>query len=878
MGPHDIPDTVVVPSRVNSLKAAKGTKTKPRSGSASPQGRVAQTATQPPRRYTPEEIEQAAADARQALLEPRTAAARARDLKAMQSFRERLDHDLMDIPDDLDIPVPVTDAPKKKTTKKKGVAAKKAKKVVQRIRNVVAVEMEKARQRLSQRLAQADLPPGLIPVVRLEACAACDFCILFTTTASVDKYFLPVVTRLSTTGMRLTHDRKGEASYTTKTTSFSLEAVAVNSAAVSLHVRLRKDAAPAFLTYHVDKFIRHAMLAVDSQGEVVLDTPYPANTATLNEAQRLRVIYIVLNGLLHHAGVPAAESAIDIFPAHADASRDAVWQALWCVPLHRWFVTPVDEDMVLAYFGEETMFYFAWMNHYQKWLLGGGLLSLAVTILAESSTTMLSTSVGSLIHRQNGRSWADDVGAAQQVLAVLYTVIILLGSVLCVKTWERRCHTLRMRYHLFQPSAKDEPRRAFRGKPGINPITREVELQYSSWRRGVLLQPLSWSMTLLFVALTLFVTVCSLNMERMTSPEGGHRFGYIPALRRLAEPGGIFCPEERPWFSFVPSGLFAVAITVLSVVYKKMAERLTAFENYPFRGAHIRSLIQKRIVFEFVNSYAKLLFIALVRQDMQELTSALQTVFVFGVLIRFLSQTLGPFLVTHRTHFLRKIFRSAPSKSNEASGAQDKVDVARTVLRHGGSAESTLDEVDEHLQAYEVFSDIVEMVIQFGYIILFAVVFPLASLVALLSNIVEVRSDLFKLCYIVRRPVPRLGWEETKAWINIFRLVVLAAVITNTLMIMIHCNAIMASIFPSYYELRHTPLGRGVGALSDEAPDTGIQWVWVAGEGRNMVMMGVAIEHVALIAVSFLFWRIPKYTKAVKIHMERELYQRATPH
>ena len=50
------------------------------------------------------------------------------------------------------------------------------------------------------------------------------------------------------------------------------------------------------------------------------------------------------------------------------------------------------------------------------------------------------------------------------------------------------------------------------------------------------------------------------------------------------------------------------------------------------------------------------------------------------------------------------------------------------------------------------FEDYLEMFIQFGYVILFSSAFPLAAVCALLNNVIEIRSDAFKLCAIFQRP------------------------------------------------------------------------------------------------------------------------------
>ena len=44
------------------------------------------------------------------------------------------------------------------------------------------------------------------------------------------------------------------------------------------------------------------------------------------------------------------------------------------------------------------------------------------------------------------------------------------------------------------------------------------------------------------------------------------------------------------------------------------------------------------------------------------------------------------------------------------------------------------------------------MLIQFGYVTLFSSAFPVAAMCALLNNVIEIRSDAFKLCMTLQRP------------------------------------------------------------------------------------------------------------------------------
>lgn len=59
------------------------------------------------------------------------------------------------------------------------------------------------------------------------------------------------------------------------------------------------------------------------------------------------------------------------------------------------------------------------------------------------------------------------------------------------------------------------------------------------------------------------------------------------------------------------------------------------------------------------------------------------------------------------------------------------------------------------LDNYETpLEDYMEMVIDYGYVVMFAVAFPLAPLIAFVMVVIEVRIDAYKLCYLTRRPFP----------------------------------------------------------------------------------------------------------------------------
>lgn len=98
-----------------------------------------------------------------------------------------------------------------------------------------------------------------------------------------------------------------------------------------------------------------------------------------------------------------------------------------------------------------------------------------------------------------------------------------------------------------------------------------------------------------------------------------------------------------------------------------------------------------------------------------------------------------------------------------AHASDDKTSTASTTSTAAAAAAVTDSETTPLVQSvreqatrevYNVQDDISEMVIQFGYLALFAPVWPLVSVGFLINNWIELRSDFLKLCTQHQRPHP----------------------------------------------------------------------------------------------------------------------------
>ena len=87
-------------------------------------------------------------------------------------------------------------------------------------------------------------------------------------------------------------------------------------------------------------------------------------------------------------------------------------------------------------------------------------------------------------------------------------------------------------------------------------------------------------------------------------------------------------------------------------------------------------------------------------------------------------------------------------------------------------------------EEFDVFTDYAEIVVQYGYVVMFVGFFPLAPLFALIECIVEIRVDAYKLCALSRRPTPRLQ-EHIGTWYTFMIAMSCLGIVTNVALFVI---------------------------------------------------------------------------------------------
>ncbi|KAI9334553.1 calcium-activated chloride channel-domain-containing protein [Obelidium mucronatum] len=91
------------------------------------------------------------------------------------------------------------------------------------------------------------------------------------------------------------------------------------------------------------------------------------------------------------------------------------------------------------------------------------------------------------------------------------------------------------------------------------------------------------------------------------------------------------------------------------------------------------------------------------------------------------------------------------------------------------------------LPVYSLYDDFAELANQFALISMFSVSWPLAPLCFLINNFIELRTDAFKICTSVRRPIPHQA-SNIGPWNSIFSFLSLFGTLSTTLLTSLYQN------------------------------------------------------------------------------------------
>ncbi|KAH9491750.1 Anoctamin-8 [Bulinus truncatus] len=426
---------------------------------------------------------------------------------------------------------------------------------------------------------------------------------------------------------------------------------------------------------------------------------------------------------------------------------------------------PLDE--VCRYFGVKISLYFAYLGHYSTWLI-------------------LPALVGLIIFLMQGQNQL-----CEDLCHVGFALFNVIWATLYLKFWKRASTVYCYRWGTLEK--KDDmlkdPRPLFKGDLVKSPVTGQMELAYPAWKRLLFRYFVTFPIIAVCLAFVFIIMLLCFELQEWVN--------------------GLIADEELPYiFSFLPKVLLAVVVSILDEVYKEIAIWLTHKENYRLEQSHETSLIIKLVMFQFVNSFLSLFYIGFYLRDMDRLRDQLAALLITRQVLGNIKEALLPYIIWKARLYsvgyriatqmspasvekeVRRMTRPQSQKSGSQPGktkdsSKDSDSDSNSVTEEDDEALPALTqaEVESAMKKYEdTLDDYLEMCIQFGYITLFSSAFPLAALCALLNNVIEIRSDAFKLCLTFQRPFGQRV-DSIGIWQDVLLVFSVIAVIVNCLLV-----------------------------------------------------------------------------------------------
>jgi len=411
------------------------------------------------------------------------------------------------------------------------------------------------------------------------------------------------------------------------------------------------------------------------------------------------------------------------------------------------FTLDLPLHLIRQYFGEKVGVCFLYIHTYMVWLLG--LAIIGVLFFLDSVT------------RLNKISFFEE--------DELYCFLTIAWSTLFLEMWKRKQEKFAIEWGQTFSEEVEIQRPEFQGKLRRSPVTDDrYELYYDSGKR-LIYQTVGVVLSLVFVGLTVACIGFILYKRAQTRAAGGIMFLYWDLSGTLY---GI---------------INAVQIEIFNKLFELLAYKTTELENYRYQSEFENSYILKSYLFQIVNSYASIVYIAFF-QSHYEGCYALH--FDGTRQPRSCMFDLQVQLATiYCVHFVKNLVvmgKAAYQRWKRQRLGQDdswklqwrekvcETETLRTQLEMEFSKSAYIAKgIDGTFQHY------LELMIQYGYVTLFAVAFPLAPLLAFFNNALELRVDRFKLLSLTRRPVPA-GARGLGPWLVVLDVMTTMAIFSNS--------------------------------------------------------------------------------------------------
>ncbi|XP_017593463.1 PREDICTED: anoctamin-4 isoform X7 [Corvus brachyrhynchos] len=424
-------------------------------------------------------------------------------------------------------------------------------------------------------------------------------------------------------------------------------------------------------------------------------------------------------------------------------------------------------DLVRRYFGEKIGLYFAWLGWYTGMLFPAAFIGLFVFLYGVTTLNHCQVSKEvcqatdiimcpicdkycPFMRLSDSCIYAKVTHLFDNGATVFFAVFMAVWATVFLEFWKRRRAVIAYDWDLIDWEEEEEEIRPqfeakYSKKERMNPISGKPE-PYQAFADKCSRLIVSAS-GIFFMICVVIAAVFGIVIYRVVtvSTFAAFKWALIRNNSQVATTGTAVCIN------------FCI-IMLLNVLYEKVALFLTNLEQPRTESEWENSFTLKMFLFQFVNLNSSTFYIAFFLGRFTGHPGAylrlinrwrLEECHPSGCLIDLCMQ-MGIIMVLKQTwnNFMELGYPLIQNwwtrrKLRQEYGTQGKTSFPQW-------------EKDYNLQpmnAYGLFDEYLEMILQFGFTTIFVAAFPLAPLLALLNNIIEIRLDAYKFVTQWRRPL-----------------------------------------------------------------------------------------------------------------------------
>jgi hypothetical protein len=413
------------------------------------------------------------------------------------------------------------------------------------------------------------------------------------------------------------------------------------------------------------------------------------------------------------------------------------------------------------FFGERIAFYFLFLIKFNLWLIFPSVVGIIIFIIKLFETKDEDGHI-----KASGDMELD----FYDISLFIFCFLITVWATLFLKVWKQYEIMYTYLWGMENIQVNEPPQESFHNESSYELIFSHKIPTYPRWKRNLKIA-VSYTIVLIMILLTYFISVSLLYLKAKKTNNG---------------------TDEDPKWPIIIGVVNAVSIRIMTIIYDILARKLTIWENHEKKSQSLNANAIKFIMFEFVNQYSALFYIAFLKPYFNEpcvddCFKEIEIQIYVTLLIHISFNMVGIFIPKilfkyNERNLKKKIMKRKNSllsnhKEDNNFNVKEDSEVIGDFEPQSVEHQIICEEVDSLISEYN------ELIILFGYVCFFASAAPLTPALILVVAYVEKYTDIYKFYHLSRVSIIE-GSTGIEIYNTIFKSFYFIGMLTNIALVL----------------------------------------------------------------------------------------------